>query len=123
MSAKILVIEDDPDVTTLLAEILRHEGFEVDVAADGLAGLLKLQSAQADVTLLDIMMPDVDGERVLAQLREEGGGTVRERVIVITGSPEGADRARDVLGNENVFDKPFDPELLIARIRAVLLEG
>ncbi len=123
MSAKILVIEDDPDVTTLLSEILRIEGFEVDVAADGLAGLLKLQSAPADVTLLDIMMPDVDGERVLAQLREEGGGTVRQNVIVITGSPDGADRSRDVLGAENVFAKPFDPELLLLRIHALLAEG
>ncbi len=121
--SKILVIEDDPDVTTLLSEILRHEGYEVEVAPDGLAGLLKLQMGGADLTLLDIMMPDVDGERVLAQLTEEGGGTVQQHVIVITGSPEGADRARDVLGNANVFDKPFDPDLLLERIRVVLDGG
>lgn len=121
--SRILVIEDDPDVATLLQEILRHEGYEVEVAGDGLAGLLKLQGGQADLTLLDIMMPDVDGERVLAQLREEGGGQVRERVIVITGSPEGAERSRDALGAANVFEKPFDPERLVERIRELLAGG
>lgn len=117
---KILIIEDDPDVTILLAEILRHEGWESEVAPDGLAGLLKLQMGGADLTLLDIMMPDVDGERVLGQLIEEGGGTLAKPVIVITGSPDGADRCRELIGNRNVFEKPFDPDRLVARIRAVL---
>ncbi len=116
----ILIIEDDPDVTTLLGEILRHEGYDVEVAADGLAGLVKLQTGQADATLLDIMMPDVDGERVLAQLLEEGGGEITQKVIVITGSPTGADRARTLLGSANVFEKPFDPDLLVSRLRDVL---
>ncbi|MFT5224130.1 MAG: two-component system response regulator CpxR [Glaciecola sp.] len=118
--SKILIIEDDPDVTVLLREILRLEGWDVEVAADGLSGLVKLQSAAADVTLLDIMMPDVDGERVLAQLLEEGGGTLAKPVLVITGSPSGADRCRTLIGSRNVFEKPFDPELLTARIWSVL---
>ncbi len=117
---KILIIEDDPDVTLLLGEMLRHEGWDIEIAADGLAGLLKLQLGGADLTLLDIMMPDVDGERVLGQLLEEGGGTLAKPVIVITGSPDGADRCRALLGSRNVFEKPFDPDRLTARIRAVL---
>lgn len=117
---KVLIIEDDPDVTTLLAELLRVEGWDTEVAPDGLAGLLKLQTADADVTLLDIMMPDIDGERVLRQLIEEGDGSLEKPVIVITGSPDGAERCRGLLGSRNVFEKPFDPDRLVARIKAVL---
>lgn len=120
---RILVIEDDPDVITLLREILEHEGFEVMVADDGLTGLLKLRGEQPDVTLLDIMMPNVNGVRVLEQLREEGDGTVGRTVIVITGSPEGAAESRTILGRDDVFEKPFDPDRLVARIRTHLAEA
>lgn len=113
----VLIIEDDIDVTTLLVEILRHEGFEVTVAADGLSGLLKLRSGHPDVALLDIMMPDVDGLRVLRQLYEEGDGQLLVPIVVMTGSPEAAAEARTLLGTEDVFEKPFDPDPLISRLR------
>lgn len=117
---RILIIEDDVDVAILLTELLRHEGWDSEIAPDGLSGLVKLQAGDPDVTLLDIMMPDVDGERVLRQLIEEGNGTLVPAVIVITGSPDGAERCRALLGDRNVFEKPFDPDRLVARIRAVL---
>lgn len=116
----VLVVEDDEDVITLMVEILKHEGFAVTVAEDGLAGLLKIQTGTPDVALLDIMMPNVDGVRVLEQLLEEGEGTTAVPVIVMTGSPDGAARSRALLGAENVFEKPFDPDDLLSRIRAVL---
>ncbi|MBW3659795.1 MAG: response regulator, partial [Actinobacteria bacterium] len=71
---RVLIVEDDRDVITLLVEILSHEGFDPVVAADGLEGLLKIQTGQPDLALLDIMMPDVNGVRVLEQLLEEGAG-------------------------------------------------
>lgn len=120
---RILVIEDDADIVTFLVEVLTYEGFQVTVAEDGLAGLLKLQSDPPDLALVDIMMPDVNGVRLLEQLQEEGGGQLSVAAIVITGSPEGAERAREILGRANVFQKPFDPKLLIARVRARLQEG
>lgn len=118
--AQILVIEDDPDVVALLSAILEHEGLEVAVAQDGLDGLLRLQTAQVDLALLDIMMPDVDGLRVLEQLHEESGGALPVPVIVMTGSPEGAQRSRALLGPADVFEKPFDPTLLLERVHARL---
>lgn len=117
---RILVIEDDPDVITLMETILADEGYRTIVARDGLEGLLKLRSGAVELALLDIMMPDVDGVRVLDQLLEEGGGELTFPVIVVTGSPEGAARSREVLGRANVFEKPFDPTRLLARIADLL---
>ena len=117
---RILVVEDDQDVITLMVEILTHEGFEPVVATDGLVGLLKIRTGAPDVALLDIMMPDVNGVRVLEQLLEEGDGTLPVPVVVMTGSPEGAAACRRLLGDDDVFEKPFDPDALISRIRAHL---
>jgi CheY-like chemotaxis protein len=94
-------------------------GHVVVTARDGLEGLVKRTTSHPDVVLLDIMMPDVDGHRVLKQLLEENGGTVPFPVIVITGSPEGAAQARVLLGRENVFEKPFDPQPLLDHVRVV----
>ena len=117
--SRVLVIEDDADVVTLLEQLLEHEGHDVTTARDGLEGLVKLTTARPDVVLLDIMMPDVDGHRVLKQLLEEHGGQVPFPVLVITGSPEGAAQARVLLGGDNVFEKPFDPQPLLDRVREV----
>lgn len=119
-AARVLIVEDDQDVITLLVEILSHEGFEPIVAADGLEGLLKIQTGQPDIALLDIMMPDINGVRVLEQLLEEGGGELPVPIVVMTGSPEGAARSRQLLGRDRVFEKPFDPDRLVQRIRALL---
>lgn len=117
---RILVVEDDAHVVAMLVEILQQEGFEVVTAADGLAGLLALKSSDADAVLLDVMMPDVDGVRVVEQLIEENEGALPVPVIVITGSPEGARRCQQLLGVDEVFLKPFDPAALVARLRARL---
>ncbi len=122
MSLQILVIEDDPSVSAVLRELLSIEGYEVALAADGLAGLLKVRMGDPDVALLDIMMPNVDGARVLAQLLEEGGGILPVPVIVMTGSIEAAEDARDLIGAENVFVKPFEIDELVERIKSVTRE-
>ena len=117
---RILIVEDDSTVAELLVEVLRHEGFTSTVAADGLEGLVRLRGDQPDLAVLDIMMPDINGVRVLEQLLEEGDGALEVPIIVITGSPEGAKQSRRLLGDDNVFEKPFDPDDLVARIRALL---
>lgn len=122
MTTTVLVVEDDPHVVTLLTELLRQEGYEVEVATDGLVGLLKLRTAAVDAVLLDVMMPDVDGVRLLRQLLEEHDGVLPVPVVVVTGSPEGARACRDLLGDDRVVEKPFDPAVLLDRLRAVLTE-
>lgn len=118
--ATVLVIEDDAAVTDFLRTYLEDEGFAVRVAGDGLAGLLKLRTERPDVAVVDIMMPDVDGLRVLEQLREEGGGALPVPVVIITGSTEGARRCRQLLDPDDVIEKPFDPGHLLARLETKL---
>ena len=117
---RVLVIEDDEHVVAMLVELLRQEGFEATTAGDGLAGLLALQDTEVEAVLLDLMMPDVDGVRVLEQVLEEHDGRLPVPILVVTGSPEGARRCRDLLGDEDVFTKPFEPSALIERLRARL---
>jgi len=113
----VLIVDDDPDVVALLETVLGQEGIDTTVAEDGLEGLVKRELTHPDLAIVDIMMPAVDGLRMLEQLLEEGGGQLPVRVIVLTGSIDGAERARRLIGRDNVFTKPFEPELLIARIR------
>jgi DNA-binding response OmpR family regulator len=120
--ATVLVVEDDPHVVTLLRELLRHEGYDVEVAADGLVGLLKLRTAVVDAVLLDVMMPDVDGTRMLRQLLEEHDGQLPVPILVVTGSPDGARTCRELLGDDLVLEKPFDPAELLQRVRTLLAD-
>lgn len=112
----VLIVEDDKGVRDLLETILTAEGFDVRTARDGLEGLLKLRMFQPAALVLDIMMPDVGGLRVLDELAEEHADVP---VIVVTGKPQAAHEARERLGRENVFDKPFEIDELVQRIRVV----
>lgn len=112
----VLVVEDDRGVRELLDTVLVSEGFDVHTARDGLEGLLKLRMLSPAALVLDIMMPDVGGLRVLDELAEEHADTP---VIVVTGAADAADVARERLGKANVFTKPFDIDDLVDRIRAV----
>lgn len=118
--SKVLVIEDDDAVVGFLEAYLGDQGYEVDTAPDGLVGLVKLHMGRPDAVVLDIMMPDVDGIRVLEQMIEEGNGQLPQPVIIITGYPEGAARCRELLDPDDVFEKPFDPDDLLARLEAHL---
>jgi two-component system OmpR family response regulator len=112
----VLIVEDDRAVRDLLETVLVAEGFAVRTARDGLEGLLKLKMFRPVAVVLDIMMPDVGGLRVLDELAEEHADVP---VIVVTGKPQAADEARRRIGGDNVFDKPFDIDVLVARIRQV----
>jgi len=117
---RILIIEDDEEIAQLLHRVCEAEGWQPEVAPDGLEGLIRLGTGDIDLVLLDLMMPDVSGLRVLQQLFEEGGGSLDVPVIVVTGSAVGADSAREVLDPADVFQKPFDVDELVGRIRTIL---
>jgi DNA-binding response OmpR family regulator len=112
----VLVVEDDKGVRDLIDTVLTSEGFEVRTARDGLEGLLKLRMLKPAALVLDIMMPDVGGLRVLDELAEDHADVP---VIVVTGKPQAAEESRKRLGAENVFDKPFDLDDFVSRIRVV----
>lgn len=118
MSKRVLVVEDDPSVRGLLHTLLTGEGYEVATASDGLAGLVKASSQKPDLMLLDLMMPDLGGIRVLEELREDPNMSDIP-VIVVTGKLEAVPPLRGLLGEDNVFVKPFGVTELLERIAAV----
>lgn len=116
----VLVVEDDAGVRTLIETVLEAADCRVISARDGLEGLVKLRSHKPAVLVLDIMMPDVGGLRVLDELAEEHSDIA---VIVVTGKPDAADAARERLGDDRVFDKPFDVDELAERVTALAAEA
>ena len=115
MGITILLVEDDASVRELLKVLLEVEGYEILEAKDGLEGLEKAEALRPDLMILDLMMPEIDGERVLARLRAEPS-TRQIPVIVVSGRYEALERCRDAVGAENVFAKPFEPVKLLDRV-------
>jgi DNA-binding response OmpR family regulator len=115
MTVTILLVEDDPSVRELLKVLLEVEGYDIVEARDGMEGLEKAGDLKPDLMILDLMMPEVDGERVILRLRSEPG-LRRMPVIVVSGRYEALDRCRDLIGSENVFSKPFEPVKLLDRV-------
>ena len=118
----ILIVEDDPTVSGLLETLMHMEGYETLVAKDGLEGLLKAEFRRPSLILLDVMMPNVDGERVLDELRE-GGEFANIPVMIVTGRADAHATFDKVVGRENVITKPFDATALAHKVTALLGKG
>ncbi len=119
MSAtRVLVVEDDPSVRGLLHTLLSADGYDVSTASDGLAGLVKAASTRPALVVLDLMMPDLGGVRVLEELRTDSELSGIP-VIVVTGQVDAVPGMRDLLGEDSVFVKPFAVAELLARVAAV----
>lgn len=117
MAGRILVVEDDRALRSVLVGALQSGGFEVDQAADGSAGVQALKAKSFDVILLDIGLPFVDGWHVLSTLE----GRRVPSVIVISARGDQADKVRALdMGADDYLAKPFGSDELLARIRAVL---
>lgn len=116
---RVLLVEDDEGVRKLVRVTLEMNDFEVLEAADGLEGLLVMNEQKPDAIVLDLMMPDVGGDRMLAQLRA-ATETRRMPVIVITGKPEVAPEILSLVGKTNLLPKPFDPDALVNRIKQLI---
>ena len=113
----ILVIEDDAELSALLADYLGREGFAVRIAADGEAGLALAAAGECCLVLLDVMLPGRDGIEVLRELRR--GSALP--VIMLTAKGDDVDRIVGLeLGADDYLAKPFNPRELVARIKAVL---
>lgn len=115
---RILVVEDDPNVRGLLRTLFDAEGYEVAVAADGLAGLLEAAAQPPALILLDVMMPDFGGVRVLEEM-QENPALATVPVIVVTGKMELLPTLAELIGEANVFAKPFRVHQLLARVSEV----
>jgi len=114
--AKILLVDDDTELTSLLTDILEMEGFEIIEANNGEEGLLKADSS-IDLILLDVMMPKMNGTEMLRKLRE----SFTTPVLMLTAKGEEIDRVIGLeLGADDYLPKPFSDRELLARMRAIL---
>lgn len=116
-SAKILVVDDDANIRELLRLYLEKEGFRVVLAADGNEAMKKYNESEPDLTLLDIMLPGMDGWQVCREIRKKSG----KPVIMVTAKGETFDKVLGLeLGADDYVVKPFDTKEVVARIKAVL---
>ncbi|MGR3806359.1 two-component system, OmpR family, response regulator CpxR [Pasteurella testudinis DSM 23072] len=114
--AKILLVDDDVELTELLAEVLKIEGFEVELACNG-EEALKLLNFSHDIILLDVMMPILNGIETLKQIRK----SFSTPVLMLTARGDDIDRVLGLeLGADDYLSKPFNDRELVARIKAIL---
>lgn len=115
---RILIVEDNPDLAFGLRNNLEIEGYDIETAEDGLAGLSRVRTWQPDLVILDLMMPGLDGYRVLRTLRDEGNNTP---VLILSAKGEEADKVRGFrMGADDFVSKPFSLLELLARVEALL---
>jgi DNA-binding response OmpR family regulator len=115
---RILLVEDNADLAYGLRNNLEIEGYDVDVAADGEEGLERVRRARPDLVILDLMLPRLDGFRVLRAMRAEG---LAMPVLILTARGEEADKVRGLkLGADDYVTKPFGVLELLARVEALL---
>jgi len=114
---KILIIDDEPSIHTVISAYLKAEGFDFKSAMDGSSGLTTALSYQPDIIILDVMLPGMDGIELLAHLRQESD----VYVIMLTARTEETDKIVGLsVGADDYLTKPFSPRELIARIKAAL---
>jgi two-component system, OmpR family, response regulator MprA len=116
-SGRVLVVEDDAEITDVLRRSLRNEGYEVRTAADGIAALDEANAFVPDLVVLDLGLPRLDGTEVCRRLREDGDVPI----LMLTARAETDDRVEGLdSGADDYLVKPFERTELLARIRALL---
>jgi DNA-binding response OmpR family regulator len=114
---RILIIDDDKDLTEMLAEYLVPEGFEVEVAHNGEAGLSRALAERYGLIILDVMLPEINGFEVLRRLRTQS----QSPVIMLTARGQEVDRIVGLeVGADDYLSKPFSARELLARMNAVM---
>lgn len=117
MNNRILVLDDEQEIAEVIALYLQNDGYEVSLAYSGREALQKIEQEQPDLALLDVMLPDIDGFRVLQKIREK----YKFPVIMLTAKNEYTDKITGLtLGADDYIAKPFNPLELVARVKAQL---
>ncbi|HEY6911917.1 MAG TPA: response regulator [Myxococcales bacterium] len=117
-AARVLVVEDDPDLAALEAEVLKLRGHEVDVASNGREALDAVERARPDLILLDMKMPVMNGREFADEYRRREPSTAP--IVVVTAADDAQRRAAEV-GASGWIAKPFDPEALVEKVDALLI--
>ncbi|MFD7025778.1 response regulator transcription factor [Promicromonospora sukumoe] len=115
---RVLVVDDEPNLTELLTSALRLEGMDVTAAADGASAIRRVRESTPDIVVLDVMLPDMDGLTVLRRLREH---EARVPVLFLTARDAVEDRVSGLTaGGDDYVTKPFSLEEVVARLRGLL---
>ena len=115
--SNILIVDDDPHIRELVRVFLQNEGFVVAEAADGLAALATLETLKAELVIVDVMMPNMDGWELCRELR----ASYDMPVLMLTAKGETAQKIKGFqLGADDYLVKPFEPLELVMRVKALL---
>lgn len=118
MTARVLVVEDDPAILRGLTDNLRYEHYEVLTSSDGEAALERIRTDQPDLVILDLMLPRMSGYEICRKVREEG---LTVPILMLTARGEEADRVLGLdIGADDYVTKPFSIRELLARVRVLL---
>ena len=115
---RVLIVDDDPNLTRLLRTLLHSSGFEVSSAADGSIALDTANNESFDVIILDLRMPGLDGRTLYRELRARG-----VMAPVLIASAYGARNAQAELGAEGFIEKPFEPDLFVEAVERLIPSG
>jgi two-component system alkaline phosphatase synthesis response regulator PhoP len=119
MGKRILIVEDEKDIQDLLQRYLKREGYEVQTAEDGEAGLRKIAKDRFDLIILDLMLPQIDGMEICRVLRSQPR-TASVPIIMLTAKAEETDRIVGLeMGADDYITKPFSPREVVARVKAI----
>jgi len=114
---RLLMVDDDVELCSLLSEFLRREGYTIETVNEGNAGLARAGQGGYDLVILDVMLPGMDGFEILRRLRQNS----RVPVLMLTARGEDVDRIVGLeSGADDYLSKPFNPRELAARIKAIL---
>ncbi|GGJ96972.1 alkaline phosphatase synthesis transcriptional regulatory protein PhoP [Lentibacillus kapialis] len=118
MGKQILIVDDETSIVTLLKFNIEQAGYETDVAYDGAEAIKKAESADFDLIILDLMLPEMDGMEVCKQLRVQ---KIDTPILMLTAKGEEFDKVLGLeLGADDYLTKPFSPKEVVARIKAIL---
>jgi len=118
VTMKVLLVEDDHDISTLIRHGLEEEAYNVDIADNGADGLAMATAEHYDLIVLDIMLPGIDGKELCRRIREEG---IKTPVLMLTGLDATADKVEALeIGADDYVTKPFSFPEMIARVRALI---
>ena len=117
--SRILILEDDKEISEIERDYLELDGFEADIANNGITGLEKALSGGYDLVLLDLMLPRMDGFSICKRLREK----LDIPILMVTARTQDVDKIRGLgFGADDYIEKPFSPSVLVARVKANLAQ-
>ena len=127
---KILIIDDEPDLTDVVEARLQRNGYQTCVASDGQEGLRLAKEIRPSLIILDLKLPKLAGLEVCRAIREDRDSTFGRTpfsytpIIMLTGKSDDVDRViGNVLGADHYFTKPFEPEVFLSKIKELLKEA